>query len=98
MGGTITPSKVLVTGANGYIAMWVIDMLLNRGFTVRGSVRSAGKAHDLRKAFRDFVHDGKLEFVTVDDITKVCIHAHSSSSIHRSNLTRLHRKELLMPP
>ncbi|KAL3686917.1 hypothetical protein R1sor_013226 [Riccia sorocarpa] len=31
---------VVVTGANGFIASWVVKFLLERGYTVRGTVRS----------------------------------------------------------
>jgi nucleoside-diphosphate-sugar epimerase len=37
-------SEVLVTGANGYIAVWVVRVLLERGFAVRGTVRSESKS------------------------------------------------------
>ncbi|KAI0325599.1 NAD-P-binding protein [Cubamyces sp. BRFM 1775] len=41
---TITsPATVLVTGANGYIGLWVVLELLAQGYTVRGAVRSASK-------------------------------------------------------
>jgi nucleoside-diphosphate-sugar epimerase len=33
-------SRVLVTGANGYIASHIIDILLELGFNVRGTVRT----------------------------------------------------------
>lgn len=33
-------SKILVTGANGYIASHVCDILLELGYNVRGTVRS----------------------------------------------------------
>lgn len=33
-------SKVLVTGANGYIASHIIKVLLNLGYLVRGTVRT----------------------------------------------------------
>ena len=32
-------SRVLVTGANGYLASQIIDLLLSRGYLVRGQVR-----------------------------------------------------------
>ncbi|XP_074310563.1 phenylacetaldehyde reductase-like [Silene latifolia] len=32
--------KVCVTGANGYIASWIIKLLLDRGYIVHGTVRS----------------------------------------------------------
>ncbi|OBZ78027.1 NADPH-dependent methylglyoxal reductase GRE2 [Grifola frondosa] len=64
----ITSGKVLVTGANGYIAIWVVQALLNQGFSVRGTVRSESKAGHLREVFKSF--GDKLEIVVVQDITK----------------------------
>lgn len=50
---TIQPhSKVLVTGANGFIAIWVVDTLLEKGYSVRGTVRSTEKGKHLEKTFR----------------------------------------------
>ncbi|KIM41313.1 hypothetical protein M413DRAFT_410925 [Hebeloma cylindrosporum] len=68
---TIEPSgntKVLVSGANGYIAMWVVRTLLEKGFTVRGAVRSAEKGKRLREYFQPY--GDKVEWVVVEDITK----------------------------
>ena len=65
----ITSGKVLVTGANGYIAVWIVKSLLDAGFFVRGTVRSESKAGYLREHFKSF--GGKLEIVVVEDITKV---------------------------
>ncbi len=65
----ITSGKVLVTGANGYVAAWVLKDLLENGFAVRGTVRSESKAAHLRSYFKAF--GDKLEFVVVGDITKV---------------------------
>ncbi|KAI6107411.1 hypothetical protein EV401DRAFT_2003435, partial [Pisolithus croceorrhizus] len=62
------PSKVLVSGANGYIAMWTIRDLLEHGYSVRGTVRSAQKGRYIRKYFADYGE--KLELVVVEDITK----------------------------
>ncbi len=31
-----------VTGASGFIASWLVKLLLERGYTVRGTVRSPG--------------------------------------------------------
>ena len=41
-----TFSPVLVTGATGYIASWIVKKLLERGFTVHGTVRNL---NDLQK-------------------------------------------------
>ena len=65
----ITKGKVLVTGANGYIAMWVVKSLLDKGFSVRGTVRSESKVAYLKDTFSSF--GDKFEVVVVPDITKV---------------------------
>ncbi|EKM78750.1 hypothetical protein AGABI1DRAFT_121174 [Agaricus bisporus var. burnettii JB137-S8] len=69
MGITTAPSKILVTGANGYVAMRIVDQLLNAGYSVRGTIRTLDKSKDLRERFSDFVEAGKLEFSVVEDMT-----------------------------
>ena len=65
-------SKVLVSGANGYIAMWVVRTLLERGFTVRGTVRTEDKGKFMIEYFKSLGYgDDKFEVVIVDDIVKV---------------------------
>ncbi|KAK7692465.1 hypothetical protein QCA50_004090 [Cerrena zonata] len=64
----ITSGKVLVTGANGYIATWLVKDLLEQGFSVRGTVRSLAKGDHLKKIFASY--GDKLELVVVEDITK----------------------------
>ncbi|TBU27343.1 NAD(P)-binding protein [Dichomitus squalens] len=64
----ITSGKVLVTGANGYIAVWIVKSLLEAGFAVRGTVRSESKAAYLRSYFQS--SGDKFEAVIVPDITK----------------------------
>ncbi|KAF9527916.1 hypothetical protein CPB83DRAFT_855419 [Crepidotus variabilis] len=67
-----TPPKVLVTGANGYIAMWIVRLLLEKGYAVRGAVRSEEKVAALTDAFGK-VHSewsDRLEWAVVPDITK----------------------------
>ena len=72
---TIMPAidvgKVLVTGVNGYIGIWVAKMYLDQGLAVRGTVRSESKAAHLRSVFA-WAGD-KFEIVIVDDITRVCV-------------------------
>ena len=65
----VTSGKVLVSGANGYVAVRVIEDLLNSGYSVRGTVRSGDKATYLRDHFASF--GAKLELVIVKDITQV---------------------------
>ena len=62
-------SKVLVTGANGFIAVWVVQELLEHGFFVRATVRSESKAEHIKSLFAKFGE--KFEVVIVSDITQV---------------------------
>ncbi|KAJ7162469.1 hypothetical protein C8R46DRAFT_348925 [Mycena filopes] len=64
----ISKGKVLVTGANGFIAAWVVRSLLEEGFSVRGTVRSADKCAHLRETFASY--GDRFELVVVPDITK----------------------------
>ena len=68
----VTSGKVLVTGANGYIAFWVVKGLLEAGYSVRGTVRSASKAKHVQDYFKSY--GDKLEIVVVEDITKASTH------------------------
>lgn len=69
---TVPPGgKILVSGANGFIAMWVVRKLLDQGYHVRGAVRSEAKAKHLKEFFKSY--GSKVEWVIVEDITKVCI-------------------------
>jgi nucleoside-diphosphate-sugar epimerase len=58
-----------LTGANGYIAMHVINNLLKAGYRVRGTVRAGSKVQHIRDTFKDA--GDRLEVVIVEDITKV---------------------------
>lgn len=40
---------VLVTGASGFVGKWCVVQLLEKGYAVRGTVRSRGKADQVRK-------------------------------------------------
>lgn len=62
-------SKVLVTGANGFVAINIVDVLLKKGYSVRATIRSESKAPYLRKLFGKY--GDKLEFVIVPDVAKV---------------------------
>ncbi|KAG6835826.1 hypothetical protein H0H93_014299 [Arthromyces matolae] len=66
---TITSGdKILVSGANGYIAIWVVRRFLEKGYAVRGTVRSADKGKYLEEYFKSY--GDKFELVIVEDITK----------------------------
>lgn len=60
---------ILVTGASGFVGKWTVLKLLERGYRVRGTVRSAPKAGQVRKAVREQVGEdavGRLELVEAD--------------------------------
>ena len=62
------PAKVLVTGANGYIATWITKKYLEAGYSVRCTVRSLSKSAFLND---NFAHYGdRFELVVVEGITK----------------------------
>ena len=45
MAAAAAAKSVCVTGAGGFIASWLVKLLLSRGqYTVRGTVRDPGKA------------------------------------------------------
>ena len=69
MPAVTAPAKVHVSGANGYIAMWVVRTLLEKGYSVRGTVRSSAKGAYLSNYFRPY--GDKFELVEVADITAV---------------------------
>lgn len=57
-------SKVLLTGASGFLAAHILDQLLKFGYEVKATVRSESKAQFLRTKYSDF----PLEVVIVADI------------------------------
>ncbi|KAH9918248.1 NAD(P)-binding protein [Epithele typhae] len=63
----IASGKVLVTGANGYVAVWIVKSLLDAGYAVRGVVRSEKKGVHLQKIFKPF--GDNFEIAIVPDIT-----------------------------
>ncbi|KAI0289791.1 D-lactaldehyde dehydrogenase [Multifurca ochricompacta] len=83
------PAKVLVTGANGFVGVWIVKTLLEAGYAIRGTVRTPSKGEHL-KTF--FAGKGDFEVVIVDDITKegafdqavqgVDLVVHSASPFH----------------
>ncbi|CAK5277838.1 unnamed protein product [Mycena citricolor] len=60
-------AKVLVSGANGFLATWVVRSFLQEGYSVRGTIRSASKGAHLKELFKSY--GDKFEVVVVSDIT-----------------------------
>ncbi len=61
--------QVLVTGANGFVGKWTVLELLRAGFSVRGTVRSEGKAEAVRQAVASQLGEAalsRLDFVRLD--------------------------------
>ncbi|KAJ3533965.1 hypothetical protein NMY22_g7115 [Coprinellus aureogranulatus] len=63
-------SKILLTGATGYVGQWVLRSLLDKGYTVRVVVRSESKAKGVKELLTKEGDEGKVEFVVVGDLTK----------------------------
>lgn len=61
-------NTVLVTGANGFLAVHVVDAFLRHGYSVRGTVRSPRKGAHLHNLFSSY--GDKFETVIVKDITE----------------------------
>lgn len=66
-----SPSEqtLLVTGANGYVAMHIIRESLERGYYVRGTVRSESSKAKISEVFAQYA--SKLSLAVVPDITNV---------------------------
>lgn len=62
-------SKILVTGANGYIASHIINIFLGLGFPVRGTVRT--QKSWLNKYFDQQFGPGRFETVLVPDFEQL---------------------------
>lgn len=65
----ITPlpsSKVLVTGAHGFIGMHTVLRLLQLGYNVRATVRKEAHEHSVREILSGHVDTSQLEFACVD--------------------------------
>ncbi|KAI0245434.1 hypothetical protein BJV78DRAFT_1263392 [Lactifluus subvellereus] len=96
------PAKVLVTGANGYLAVWVVKKYLEAGYSVRGTVRSLDKSAFLNDKFAHY--GDRFELVAIEDITKdgafdeavrgVDAIAHTASPFHYK---ATHPDELIIP-
>ena len=59
--------KVLVTGGSGFIALHCIDQLLEKGYSVRTTVRSESRIDEIKNAMNQYPNvDQNLEFHICD--------------------------------
>ncbi|KAH7091801.1 putative dihydroflavonal-4-reductase [Auriculariales sp. MPI-PUGE-AT-0066] len=65
---------VLLTGASGFLAAWVLRYLLEQGFTVRATVRSQSKADPIAAQYATAVSSNQLTFAIVPDIVSPGAH------------------------
>ena len=72
MPSVLAPARALVTGANGYLGVWLVDSLIEHGYRVRGTVRTAEKGEMIKKALGEAA--SSFEYVIVDDVLKGCSH------------------------
>ena len=59
---------ILITGASGFVATWVVRSFLEAGYHVRGSVRSEETANNVRNSHPGY--NDQLSFVIVKDIAQ----------------------------
>lgn len=62
-------SKVLVTGANGFLGAHVVDQLLSAGYRVRGTVRSQARGQWLVDHFTKTYGPERFELAIVSDMS-----------------------------
>ncbi|KAG8741620.1 methylglyoxal reductase (NADPH-dependent) gre2 [Ceratobasidium sp. 414] len=62
-------TNVLLTGGNGFIAVHITVLLLQRGYRITTTVRSESKTKYLRDKFSEAVSSGQLKFSIVEDVT-----------------------------
>lgn len=59
---------ILITGASGFVATHVVKAFLERGYQVRGTIRSEQTATNVRKNFLEY--SDRLSFTIVEDIAQ----------------------------
>ncbi|CAF1265178.1 unnamed protein product [Rotaria magnacalcarata] len=59
---------ILVTGANSFIGTWIVQDLLEKGYNVRGTVRSQAKEAQVLDGVSKDYHS-RISFVHINDIT-----------------------------
>ncbi|KAJ7686708.1 D-lactaldehyde dehydrogenase [Mycena rosella] len=62
----ISNARILVSGANGFLASWIVGDLLRKGYSVRAAVREKAKGRNLLKMYEEYGR--KLELSLVNDM------------------------------
>ena len=81
--------KILVTGANGFLAGHVINRLFSAGYTVKAMMRDGANAHSLKESnveiFRGKITDPAAVELAVKGCTHIIHIAADTSQSHRSH-------------
>lgn len=96
-------TKVIVTGANGYIAAHLVQQLLEKGYTVVGTLRSEEKGKLWKSRFgKDFDYEVVSDFVkdgAFDDVVKnnedATVFLHTASPVLKTFTDR--KKDVIEP-
>lgn len=60
-------TRVLLTGASGFIGAYILDSLLEYGYSVVATVRSAAKGEQILASHEQYGKD-QLDYVVVEDM------------------------------
>lgn len=60
-------TRVLLTGASGFIGAHIFESLLNHGYSVVATVRSAAKGEQILVSHKQYGKE-KLDYVVVEDM------------------------------
>ena len=60
-----------LSGANGFLGSQIVKVLLDRGFSARGTVRSVSKGESLKAVFSKY--EERFSYVVVSDVNAVSV-------------------------
>ncbi len=62
----MSSSTILVTGASGFVAIHTMIQLLEKGYSVRGTLRSLSREGEVRSTIEKYINTSKLELIAAD--------------------------------